>query len=294
MPILSICIPTKNRAKYLDYTLTSIVRQKRFIETDDVEVIVSDNGSTDNTEEVCKKFPIYYTKMDEPTFRAEPNFLNVLKYGTGDFLKLHNDNMLVDNGGLDKMIEVIDIWKASLPAPVLFFANNSNFTKQNTIKYVGFDPFIANVSYMCTWIGGFGIWKGDLPSMEKIFLRNKDTLLCQVDMLREMISVWNRDVVVCNKFIFGDMNVKKGGLNIAEIFGQNYLNLIVDYVGLETFQKEKEKLLKELIIPHYFNTNKEDNNFERTGFFKYMKHYWNDKFFYEEIEKLLMENNHAE
>lgn len=294
MPILSICIPTKNRAKYLDYTLTSIVRQKRFIETDDVEVIVSDNGSTDNTEEICKKFPVYYTKMEEPTFRAEPNYLNVLRYGTGDFLKLHNDNMLVDNGALDKTIEVIQTSK-NYPIfyPVIFFTNKPDYSKPDIIKCVGFDSFIRHVSYQCTWIGGFGIWKNHLPAIEEIFLRNADIRLCQVDMLREMISNWNRDVIICNKFMFPNIEVSKGGFNIAEVFGQNYLGLIVDYVGLETFQKEKERLLKELIIPYYFNKSGQ-HNFQRTGFFKYMKHYWNDEFFYEEIEKLLMENNHAE
>ena len=291
MPILSICIPTKNRAKYLEYTLTSIVRQKRFIETDDVEVIVSDNGSTDNTEEVCKKFPVKYIKMVPPSERAEYNYLNVLKHGTGTFLKLHNDNMLVNNGELDETINVINVWKAQHPIPVIFFSNNSNPSKPYMVQCKDFNSFINHTSYMCTWIGGFGIWKDDFPEMEKIFLRNADTRLCQVDMLREMISIWKRNAVICNKFMFPNLEVSKGGFNIAEVFGQNYLNLIADYVGWKTFSEERKRLLKELIIPYYFGKSGQ-HNFQRTGFFKYMKHYWNDKFFYEEIEKLLMEGRH--
>ena len=293
-PILSICIPTKNRSKYLDFTIRSIIRQKRFQETGDVEIVVSDNGSTDTTPNICHSIimkysdKIKYIQMEEPTFRAESNYLNVLKHGTGTFLKLHNDNMLVKDGGLDEMINVINIWKAQLPVPVIFFANNPDPTNPYIVQCRNFDLFILHASYMCTWIGGFGIWKYDLLAIEKMFPRNKDTLLCQVDMLREMISVWGRQAIVCNKFIFPSIDVSKGTFNIAEVFGQNYLGLIKDHVSWETFQIEKEKLLKEFIIPYYFDKSGK-HNFQRTGFFKYMKEYWEDEFFYDEIEKLLME-----
>ena len=282
----------------MDFTIRSIIRQKRFQETNDVEIVVSDNGSTDTTPNICHSFimkysdKIKYIQMEEPTFRAEPNYLNVLKHGTGTFLKLHNDNMLVKDGGLDEMINVINIWKAQRPAPVIFFANNPDPSNPYMVQCKDFDSFITHASYMCTWIGGFGIWKGDFPAMEKIFLRNMDTRLCQVDMLREMIGIWKRNVIVYNKFLFPNIEVKKGGFNIAEVFGQNYLNLIADFVGWETFREERKKLLKELIIPYYFGKSGQ-HNFERTGFFKYMKEYWDDEFFYEEIEKLLLEDGHA-
>ncbi|MEJ7767500.1 MAG: glycosyltransferase family 2 protein [Chitinophagaceae bacterium] len=51
---LSIVIPTFNRSAFLELTLKSIVEQQ--IETRSFEVIVIDNGSTDATEIVCKKF----------------------------------------------------------------------------------------------------------------------------------------------------------------------------------------------------------------------------------------------
>jgi glycosyltransferase involved in cell wall biosynthesis len=48
MPKLSIIIPTYNNARYLDETLESIYRQT----FQDYEIIVVDDGSTDNTQEV--------------------------------------------------------------------------------------------------------------------------------------------------------------------------------------------------------------------------------------------------
>ncbi len=51
---LSIIIPTRNRAKLLDATLQSICKQT--FKRADFEVIVIDNGSSDNTKEVTKSF----------------------------------------------------------------------------------------------------------------------------------------------------------------------------------------------------------------------------------------------
>lgn len=49
---LSFCIPTYNRATSLAEALESIGAQA----SDDCEIVVSDNGSTDETESVVKNF----------------------------------------------------------------------------------------------------------------------------------------------------------------------------------------------------------------------------------------------
>lgn len=54
MIILSVIIPTRNRASYLQQALASIMKQSYPI--DFFEVIVIDNGSTDNTRQVVESF----------------------------------------------------------------------------------------------------------------------------------------------------------------------------------------------------------------------------------------------
>ena len=48
---LAICIPTYNRADCLNFTLNTIKRQG-----EDVQVCISDNASTDRTEELCRQY----------------------------------------------------------------------------------------------------------------------------------------------------------------------------------------------------------------------------------------------
>ena len=54
MIYLSVIIPTRNRAKYLSGALDSLTRQPH--SSDLFEVIVVDNGSTDNTKEICETY----------------------------------------------------------------------------------------------------------------------------------------------------------------------------------------------------------------------------------------------
>ena len=49
---LSICIPTHNRAEFLPATLESIAAQW----TDDIEIAVSDNASTDHTAAIVESY----------------------------------------------------------------------------------------------------------------------------------------------------------------------------------------------------------------------------------------------
>ena len=61
----SICLSTFNKARPLERTLASI-----FVQTPpfECEVIVCDDGSTDDTRSVCRDFPVEYHYLDRPGY----------------------------------------------------------------------------------------------------------------------------------------------------------------------------------------------------------------------------------
>ncbi|NEQ25134.1 MAG: glycosyltransferase, partial [Microcoleus sp. SIO2G3] len=71
--ILSICIPTFNRAEELDNQLTWLFKEIKGFE-DECEVIVSDNCSSDNTQEVVEKWRSLFCQT---TFKSNRNQENV-------------------------------------------------------------------------------------------------------------------------------------------------------------------------------------------------------------------------
>jgi len=91
---LSICIPTYNRDKYLQSNLISIFNQ--IDENDSVEIIVSNNCSSDNTSGVVEEF------LSKPNFRyfeqnenigPTKNFLKLVKdYSNGEFCWIVGDD----------------------------------------------------------------------------------------------------------------------------------------------------------------------------------------------------------
>jgi len=64
---LSLCIPTYNRALYIGETLDSIISQA----TDDVEIVIVDGASKDNTEEIVRGFQKQFPRLRY--FRGETN-----------------------------------------------------------------------------------------------------------------------------------------------------------------------------------------------------------------------------
>ena len=91
---VSIIIPTYNRADTLEITLSSIYRQ---VDLEGVEVIVIDNGSTDNTTNTCSTFAKEYLPALKYQVDAEPGLLTGRHAGaslaTGEILCFIDDDV---------------------------------------------------------------------------------------------------------------------------------------------------------------------------------------------------------
>ena len=104
---LSICIPTYNRAAFLGEALDSVIRQA----TDEVEIVVSDNASTDNTEALVReyqaRFPrIRYHKNPE-NLGADRNFLKVVELGEGEYCWLLGSDDALAEGAIAAMLPLL-------------------------------------------------------------------------------------------------------------------------------------------------------------------------------------------
>ena len=274
-PIVSICIPTFNRANYLKKTLQSIVCQDKFIYSDEVEIVISDNCSYDNTFDIAQDFikkygdKIKYFKTEKNS--GFNNFEIVLSKGSGLYLKLNNDTLTHKKQSLEFIVGTIKKYSKSKPS--LFFRN---IKKDNLYEEcLTADKFISEVSYFNTWIGAFGIWKDDLLSRNDWFRCNSSSIP-QTDILFRQIYL-KKSIIVIYDELFYSLNVEnKGGYNIAEVFGYNYLNILKKFVKVGQITKKiyfKEK--KDVLIKHinyfYFDLN-EEYNFEKTGYFKWLLH----------------------
>ncbi|KKS79552.1 MAG: Glycosyl transferase, family 2 [Candidatus Beckwithbacteria bacterium GW2011_GWA2_43_10] len=92
-PTISICIPTFNRADYLEQALQSLAQQtiKPF------EVIIVDNASTDNTPQIAAKYKkLGFTYVRNPkNLGMVGNYNRCLELARGQYLSfLHSDDLI--------------------------------------------------------------------------------------------------------------------------------------------------------------------------------------------------------
>ncbi|MBC7281924.1 glycosyltransferase family 2 protein [Hoeflea sp.] len=99
---ISICIPAYNRGEYLPELLDSILAQDTY--ECEIEVVISDNASTDNTGEVVDSYRsrfdrLVYSRADE-NMGADRNFLKVVELASGDFCWLMGSDDILEPGSI--------------------------------------------------------------------------------------------------------------------------------------------------------------------------------------------------
>ena len=107
-PRVSIGLPVFNGENYLEETLDSILAQTYT----NFELIISDNASTDRTEEICRAYAAkdrrirYY--RNEQNLGATWNFNRVFELSTGEYFKWAAHDDLCTPEYLERCVEILD------------------------------------------------------------------------------------------------------------------------------------------------------------------------------------------
>jgi abequosyltransferase len=280
MIYLSICIPTYNRCEVLDNTLNLLFSNSEF-DTDKIEVIVSDNCSTDNTKLIVAKYPLvkYYRNQENI---KDLNFAVALEHAGGKYVRLFNDTLIFKSGALKLMLNSIE--NSSPNNENIFFYQNTFLNRdcQKTVNFV--DSFVKEVSYETTWIANFGIWREDFSN---IVHKDKYALLQlnQVDWSCQVAKNGKK-----TKIYFGDLFKvtalnTKGGYNVFNIFINNYLFIIKEHkLSLSAYELEKYRLCHYFVYPwllKLFITERSTFSFDIRDAFKIIFYkYWYEPYFY--------------
>jgi tetratricopeptide (TPR) repeat protein/glycosyltransferase involved in cell wall biosynthesis len=141
-PKLSLCISTYNRAGWVGVNLKNIFTQ---IPTPrlDLEILVVDNTSTDNTPDVVKPY------LNRPDFRYVRNPRNVGMLGNlavtaqrarGEYIWIIGDDDLTRPGTIEHVLGIID----QHPGIGLIYMNYGYTTEGNPANVVDLDAFLAS------------------------------------------------------------------------------------------------------------------------------------------------------
>ncbi len=284
--LLSICIPTYNRGTFLRRTLDSIISQPAW-KSGDVEVVISDNKSTDDTPLIIAGFTALHPDRirsfrHETAIHPHDNFEFALRMGKGKFRKLHNDTLLWKLQMLDEYLQLLRQYSA---ADVVLTPNcklAAAYGKPVTVCR-NMNDILDNNSYFITWIGSIAFRDEPFLALEDPS-RSKGSALTQTDMVLRLAAE-GKMVITDGKIYFESMPVpRKTAKSLLRVFSCNFLRMLDGYVpekiDRKCFERCKKRLLYEYLIPSHFDFFRENPEMEREKYWSCTILYHKNFYFY--------------
>lgn len=220
MPKISVVIPTYNRSAYLDAAITSVLAQCDA----DFEIIISDNHSEDDTQEVVSKYlpdkRVRYFKNGTNIGMVRNWQKAVYECATADwFVLLSDDDFLIDPGYLAKASRLIE----ENPTLVMVYAEGyllDESTGEQKLLLLPFD----------------GVVKGVDVFTSRNTVKPQDFTLCNVVFNRrltlELNGFSNPNNLSCDSELFlklalmGDVGVVKGPVSVYRFHPGNLIRTV--------------------------------------------------------------------
>lgn len=218
-PLISLCIPSSGRVRFLEKTLDSIYAQKT--DSSFFEVCISDNSDNSETKELLEskysnKDNLVYKKSSEHSYL---NLIDALKMGSGTYLKLLNDyTSFKDIQTLNNMIHFVSQYKDT--NVILFFKSQKKDCE--IVECNDFNSFLKSVSYINTSAPCFGIYRNE-------FMKITESGIPVNKWFPHVSLLYNQDAshfVVVDKTLYETPRIKKkGGYNLPMVFGKEYIQM---------------------------------------------------------------------
>lgn len=257
--LVSICIPTYNRAVYLKKCLDSLVCQSEF-KQGLVEIVISDNASTDNTNALARNYAekysniVYHRNMKNMgSINGDVNFAIAMQSGHGILRKLGGDTRIYKRGSLKYFCDISRKW--SISRPVIYFSNgNIRGNGQEMEEIITLDRFLECSSFMLTWIDTFFLWAEDCKELVP-FAEKSKTGFWFVEKTVELMRQKNH-AILFNQNIIESMEVKKKDISygIFKVFYDNFLGIFRPLVNREIISQNCfDYLEKDLLFGFFVN-----------------------------------------
>jgi len=256
--LLSICIPTYNRAELLRGCLESIIPQAK---KHGIPLYISDNASTDDTAHVVAaarmKYSHIYYSGNSSNLGAERNQSCVLKRSKSKYAWLIGDRARVNKGAIDKVLKklsegnldlmVVNSYARPPRVMVKDIATSTVYTDQNKL--------LGDLGWWMTFVGA-SIWNSEIIRSGK-FEKYEGTDFVHVGVLFEYLTKKNIRVYWCADPLICATGESGWYDKTFETFAKNWYNLISSLPAPYT-EEEKKKCIKDL--------NTKNKNFSIRGF----------------------------
>lgn len=190
MKILTVVIPCYNSAAYMQKAIDSLL-----IESEDLEILIIDDGSMDNTakiaDEYAKKYPNIIQAIHKENGGHGDAINTGLRYSTGMYFKVLDSDDWFDKDSLKKVLSTLKSMIESFKSVDMFIANyvyeNMNIHKSKSINYKNAMP----EGKIFTWSDLGHLRSSQNILMHSVIYRTEVLKNCNLDLPKHTFYVDN-------------------------------------------------------------------------------------------------------
>jgi glycosyltransferase involved in cell wall biosynthesis len=256
-PLLTIAIPTYNRATCLDLGLSQIFKQLNRDEPS-VEILISNNNSTDDTEEIVDKYilsghTITYIKNDN-NIGSDRNLLQCFNKARGKYVWIMGDDDVLLDGSLVKILRILGtgdyglIYLNSYGFIDDYIAEQPHIRLQGHTVYSDVNKFISKSNYFMSFISVNIVNKKRVD--EDNLAQFVDTNLVHFVWILSALFNAGENVIV-NEFSVAARMYNSGGYKLCEVFAVR-ANKIFDFFVSKGIDRKKFDIINNKLLFKYF------------------------------------------
>lgn len=222
--ILSICIPTFNRRNYLEKAVESVLK----IYNPEIEIIISDNCSEDDTKDYCenliKQYPFIKYNRNKENLGPDRNFLTLFQLATGKYVQILSDDDEVRCKNIEKFLDFLrdeefclgELYSITNDGSPLHEINEQNRVYQED----EICDFIETCGINLTFVSALLFNKNYFLEVENP-QQFVNSYLLQSHLAMAMLKFCKKTAMIYDYYCCATPNTS-GGYNIYEIFVKNW------------------------------------------------------------------------
>ncbi|EDB8430986.1 glycosyltransferase family 2 protein, partial [Salmonella enterica subsp. enterica serovar Altona] len=273
-PLLTIAIPTYNRSSCLARLLDSIIQQENYC-YDELEVIVCDNASTDETARIAKsgldKIRNSTYHLNEENLGMDGNFQKCFELSNGKYLWMIGDDDLIVKNGISKVFSILK----TRPALDMVYVNSAAKTELNynadvrTSFYTNDVDFISEVKVMFTFISGMICKKTDaIVKAVGIFSpQTTGKYLMHLTWQLPLLKQGGEFAVIHNNIIEAEPD-NSGGYHLYKVFSNNLATIFDVFYPREHRVSKRVRASACLFLLNFIGDEDKTKNFDTNNYLR--------------------------
>lgn len=257
--LLSIAIPTFNRAKWLKLCLTQLIPQLQEV-GNRVEVTVYDNASPDNTREVVSSFlgehlALSYV-LNSENIGSDRNIAQCFNKAIGRYVLILGDDDVIIPGALAKIMNILKNDQSDFGVVYIkAYGYDDSFIEEmpfqirkRPIVYSDVNDFICRCSNSMAFISSLVINKSKIPSIDANRFIN--TSLVQTYLFYEAAREAKQNLYV-GEYLIAAKRIESRDYDVTKVFA-SALNDALDYFVSRGFSQDAVKKINRKLIWYFF------------------------------------------